>query len=371
MATMKIVLILLIPLVFAKTKWVPAGKQNDLPPNLQSYLRFENGRFFIKNGSKIPILFVNGQFAFKFTKEKCRAGIRWFYTDVTAELESVVVSERDFKNDTGESELVVKSDGRSLLDNGFKWKIKKREAFKINENGISLVEFEVADSNCDVVLSQGKVMVEKVEPDEPVADASTTVIIIVGCGIAVVALATIGGFLGYWFGCRKKKKVKTEEEKIEKPPAIVAKKESKEKPKPKPKSKSKKVKEKEKEKLSKEKKSDDDEISDRTLTKNFKKKKARFKKAAKKYRFDMVELGTVLNFVKIMGEVEVCSTRVVKDQSLKMIDIGGTYDFHDARIMDPLEVRLLSEMSQQTSSIVEQMRFHARRIFKEEFGYDK
>uniref|UniRef100_A0AC34QG26 Uncharacterized protein n=1 Tax=Panagrolaimus sp. JU765 TaxID=591449 RepID=A0AC34QG26_9BILA len=356
---MKIVLILLIPLVFAKTKWVPAGKQEDLPPNLQSYLRFENGRFFIKNGSKIPILFENGQFAFKFTKEKCRAGIIWYYAaaGIEAEYEFATINSIVFKNDTGESELVVKSDGTILLDNGLRWKVDREEAFKMNENGTAMVGFKIEDSNCDVVLSQGKVMVEKVEPNEPVADASTTVIIIVGCGIAVVALATIGGFLGYWFGCRKKKKEKTEEEKIEKPPQVVAKKESKEKPKPKPKpkSKSKKVQEKEKEKLSKEKKSEDDEISDRTLTKNFKKKKARFKKAAKKYRFDMVELGTVLNFVKIMGEVEVCSTRVVKDQSLKMIDIGGTYDFHDARLMDPLEVRLLSEMSQQASSIVEQM----------------
>uniref|UniRef100_A0AC34R257 Uncharacterized protein n=1 Tax=Panagrolaimus sp. JU765 TaxID=591449 RepID=A0AC34R257_9BILA len=147
------------------------------------------GRLFIKNGAKIPILFENGQFAFKFRKEKCRPGITWYYTSNVGTLEVASISERNYKNATGESELIVKSDGIRLLDNSAEL-VTDKDPFEINENGTALVEFKIENSDCEVSLSQGKVMVEKVEPDEPVADAVGTMFINAGCIIAVVVLAT-------------------------------------------------------------------------------------------------------------------------------------------------------------------------------------
>uniref|UniRef100_A0AC34QT18 Uncharacterized protein n=1 Tax=Panagrolaimus sp. JU765 TaxID=591449 RepID=A0AC34QT18_9BILA len=354
---MKVVFLLLFFLIFAESKWIPAQKVEDLPAELQPYVQLQNGKFMIKNGAKLPMRFENGQFAFKFTKEKCKAGIYWLYTTITGKIASPSISGKVYKNSTGEGEVVVMPNGRNILDN--QEELAQQEAFKLDKDEISLVEFEINDPICDVTLSQGKLMVERAEVHPPVEDAKANMGTIIGCVVGgVVLVGLIVGFLGYWFGCRKKKKIEVDEEKL----AELG---------PVDKSKKKESKKKKKKKEKSEIKFEPVQISDRSAVNNFKTKQEKFEGAIKKYGLDLVELGGVCDYIKKTGGIRVCSSREGNEVSLKMTEIGGAYDFHDDRKMNDLEIRLLKESSKQGLFIISSLRSKADHFFQEHFSFDR
>uniref|UniRef100_A0AC34RS94 Uncharacterized protein n=1 Tax=Panagrolaimus sp. JU765 TaxID=591449 RepID=A0AC34RS94_9BILA len=341
---MKVVFLLLFFLVFAESKWIPAQKVEDLPAELQPYIQLHNGKFAIKNGAKIPILFENGQFALKFTKEKCKAGIHLYYSTITGKVGGPFINNEIYKNSTGESEFIIMSNGRNIMNNHEE--LVQQEAFKLDKDGISFVKFDIRDFDCEVVLSQGKLMVDKAEVKPPVEDAKANVVIIAGSVGGAVVLVVVVGCLVYWCVYRKMKKNEID---VESGCCRI-----------------KKGKSRKKDRLPKI--IDKAQVSDRTVMKNFKKKRAKFMEMMRNEKFDLAELGYVTDYIGKTGGIKVCSSREGNEESLKMTDVGGTYDFHDVRIMDPLEVRLLKESSKNGSSIVNKLRIKADNLFDSYFG---
>uniref|UniRef100_A0AC34QT37 Uncharacterized protein n=1 Tax=Panagrolaimus sp. JU765 TaxID=591449 RepID=A0AC34QT37_9BILA len=151
---------------------------------------------------QFPSLFVNK-----------KTWIWWFYTTITGKVGSSAIGEFVYKNSTGEGKVVVMSNGRSILDN--QEELLQIEGFKTDSNGMALVQFEIRDPICDVMLSQGKIMVEKTEVQPPVEDVTTKIVITVGCVMgAAVVMMIVTCFLGYWFGYRKKQRNEENEEKV-------------------------------------------------------------------------------------------------------------------------------------------------------------
>uniref|UniRef100_A0AC34RRT2 Uncharacterized protein n=1 Tax=Panagrolaimus sp. JU765 TaxID=591449 RepID=A0AC34RRT2_9BILA len=139
--------------------------------------------------------------------------IRWFYTTITGKLASPFIGELVYKNFTGEGKVVVMSNGRNILDNHED--LAQHEAFKLDKDGISFVKFDIRDFDCDVVLSNGTIMVEKTDVQPPVEDVTANMLITVGCVMgAAVVMVIVTCFLCYWFGYRKKQKNEIDEEKV-------------------------------------------------------------------------------------------------------------------------------------------------------------
>uniref|UniRef100_A0AC34PWP9 Uncharacterized protein n=1 Tax=Panagrolaimus sp. JU765 TaxID=591449 RepID=A0AC34PWP9_9BILA len=280
---MKACLILLFFLIIVEGALIPAKSENDLPEELLSHLRTRNGKFIIRNGAKFNLSFEKNQFSLKFRKEKCTEGIFWFYISKNGEHASSSISDRIYENATGDSELTVKSNGEIFLDGT---KRMTDNPFKLQANGsLSLIEFEIRDSGCEVILSQGQIMVEKSKPKnvEVPASADSTTIIIIGSLIGAVVAAGIIGFLVYWFACREKK-----EDNIEDNLANYGK-----------------VSRKDKNKFSSKKSATSSKDQNQTNPtedtaeqKKLKEKQAKFTEAAQKFKFDLIELGSVCDFIK-------------------------------------------------------------------------
>uniref|UniRef100_A0AC34R1I3 Uncharacterized protein n=1 Tax=Panagrolaimus sp. JU765 TaxID=591449 RepID=A0AC34R1I3_9BILA len=309
---MRIALFFVTILVVTDGKWVPATTLDDLPPDMKSFVGMKSGKFVIKNKAKIPLLFENGQLIFEFEKNQCQEGLIYGYTGTDGRFDDDTVSSENLQNLTNNVKLIIESDGKRKLN---EFDLRQSQPFKLNENGSAIMRFKILDSGCEIMLTKGKIIVDKVEQSNSTntAEADAKTGIFIGCGVgAVIVTGGIVFLLVYCLACRKKK---SDEKANAKPKWEV-------------------------------------EEIDKEIEKQVKEKRAHFLEGTEKFKFDLNELGSVSD------------KKDVRTQELDM-----KYDFYTERNTNYQgEILFVEFESANAMAFVETYHNEAMDIFKR-FGF--